>query len=656
MNKKIFFIISLFILIVNLFTGCSKKSEEGKGSYTYRTAISAPSTWSPTDWKTAGEGFILARTVMGLYDFALNSTKDGYEVVCELAEKFPEDVTKEYKGNKIYGVSQIANNGQAWRVKLIENACWDDGTKIDAHDVEYSIRQYLNPKMKNYRASNFYEGPFALANAQDYYDGILEDWNKVGIEVNDDYTVTFILTKPITEFFAYYSMTDIFLIKEDLYEANKKQTGDIIKSAYGTTLENSASYGPYKIVSFQSDKYIKLEKNPMWYGWTDGRHEGQFQTTGYDVQFITDHNTVLNLFLQGNLDTVGLNIVDLQRFGNSDYRVNTPESYTWRFSFNSDKKTLKQEESEGINHSLLAYTDFRHAIALSLDRQKFVDTVSPMHDAGYGLLNYLYIADPENGIKYRETKEAQDVLLSLYGVSSMEDITGYDIKKARALLQKAYDEALASGDIHEGDKVQLDYHTYNTSETNMRMVAFLQDAVNEASKGTALDGQIIVKQITDENYLSNMSAGKVDVAFSAWGGNSYNPYGSLWCYCSTDAVQEYGFNPEIEILTININDKKETLSLSGWYSELCEGKYSNSSLDVRNKILSSCEKAILEKYCAVPVTYGTSASLNSQRIVEGSENFVDDLIKFGGERFRTFTMDDAEWALYCKQNKNQLAY
>lgn len=649
-------VFSLFLFSLPLSFSSCKKNIEGVGKYTYRLANTAPSTWNPTDWKTGGEGFIISRTGSGLYDFALNKTHDGYETVCELAEDFPEDVTELYAGNKKYGVPSSAKKGWAWKIKLIKNAKWDDGTPITAASIEYSIKQFLNPKMKNYRASTWYEGPSALANAKAYYDGKITDWSDVGFEMEDDYTITFILTKEQTFFLVCYSLGDLLLVKEDLYEANKKQTGDIIKSSYGTSLETSASYGPYKITSYQPDKMIVLEKNENWYGWTDGRHEGQYQTTGYEVQFITDHNTVLNLFLQGKLDATGLSVTDLHRFGNSDFRQTTPESYTWRFSFNSDKKTLKDEETPGVNHSILSYIDFRHGITLALDRQKFVNLTSPASEPGYGLLNHAYIANPETGETYRSTKEAESILLELYETDNISDITGYDIEKARSYIQKAYDLALKNGDIQPNDKVQIDFHTYNTSDGNMRNVSFFQDAVNDASIGTSLEGKIFVKQITDENYLSTMTQGKVDVAISAWGGSTMNPYDTLWCYASPEAIQEYGFNSRKEMVTINIDGKNITHSLYDWYLKLCEGEYITAPYTTRNTILARCEKAILENYCAVPLRYSTATSLISHRIQEASDTYINSLVEFGGERFRKFLMDDAEWDAYCKRNKNQLSY
>lgn len=43
----------------------------------------------------------------------MNETKDGYDIVCELAEELPVDVTANYAGNATYGVPADATEGYA---------------------------------------------------------------------------------------------------------------------------------------------------------------------------------------------------------------------------------------------------------------------------------------------------------------------------------------------------------------------------------------------------------------------------------------------------------------------------------------------------------------------------------------------------------------
>ena len=90
------------------FISCKKNQNDRIKTYTYRYISSSPSTWSPTDYQMSNEGDILGLTSMGLYDFVMNDTNDGYEIVCELAAEFPEDVTKEYAGSLKYEIPSDA--------------------------------------------------------------------------------------------------------------------------------------------------------------------------------------------------------------------------------------------------------------------------------------------------------------------------------------------------------------------------------------------------------------------------------------------------------------------------------------------------------------------------------------------------------------------
>ena len=651
--KKILLITATAIFLLN---SCSKKKEfSPDAKFTYRISSSTPSTWSPTDYQLAGEGTVIRLTGMGLYDFAMNKTKDGYEVVCEMASELPQDVTAEYRGNPLYEIPSDAQSGYAWKFNLNEKAVWQDGTPINADTWEYSFKQFLNPQMKNYRASSYYEDSLALVNARDYYEG-KTDWENVGFVKNSEYSFTLILTKSQSLFNIEYGTASPILVHPQLYEANKKEAGDIVKSSYGTSVETYSSYGPYKITAFQPGKEMLFEKNPLWYGWTDEKHEGQYMTTNVYLNYTTQHTTLMSLFLQGELDTIGLDANDLALYGNSSYRLTTPQSYTWKFTFNSDRDSLKKEYASGINHILPAYVDFRHAVSLALNRRLYVDTITPSSDPGFGLFNYLYVANPETGKLYRDTEQAQKILCELYGTKSVDDITGYNLEEAKELFQKAYDKALAAGDIKATDKFQIDLHTYGTNDTEIRSVAFLQDSINLATQGTSLEGKITVLQITDEDYYTSLKMGKSDCSMTAWGGSAFDPYGCTWCYCVSDAMNEFGFTPEKENLTIELDGNKITKTYYKWYMALCDGDYSSADYNTRVTILASVEKGILEQYRAIPVRYHNASALNSHRIIEGSDHYINALVEYGGIRFMKYSMSDDEWADYCKENNNQLKY
>jgi oligopeptide transport system substrate-binding protein len=749
-------------------SGGNTTSETGSGSqtdanatYTYNTTDSAPSSWSPTDWQTSNEDTVQMYTQSYFYDFILNDAKDGYDIVPLMAADYPVDVTSELTAEQkaTYGLPEDATEGYAWKIDLNQDAQWENGTPINADTYVYTMQQFLNPEMKNYRASSFYEGTGALANAKAYYNGAgtmynnacdtvgygvaladagevyintgescywwgdsmdnayasygadyftLEDgtdffdkyeadtdilvtdevyadiqylnsvvfgdsednwiewcftleevgetsWDQVGMIKNDDYSLTFVFTNPITEFYVEYSLA-IPLVNEELYEANKVTTGDITKSSYGTTAESYMSYGPYTITSFQADKEMYLTRNDNWHGYSMEAYEGKYQTTDIHVEYITENATILNLFLQGNLDTYGVDSEHMETYQNSDYIYFEPTTFTYVFTFNTDEEMLKQEDTDGVNHSILSLKDFREAISLSLDRQSFNTQCLAGSDPGYGLINKVYVCDPDTGELYRNSEYASEALCELYGVDSEDQITGYDKDAAAALFQQAYEEAIEAGLMSESDRIELDYHVYSDTTNNQNRVNFLQSSINDATVGTDLEGKITINLLVDEEYYDNCQSGLCDIAFTAWGGEDMNPYAMMQCY--TDPVYNlvYGYDGYSEMLTFTVEGQEITKSAYDWYVELVEGEYATADLDVRNSILAQMEAQILSYYGMAPLSYLNEANLYSQRIVLQSDTYVNSLVGFGGLAGMTYTMDDAEWAEYCASQNNSLNY
>lgn len=733
--------------------------EESEGTpeedtYTFRSTTTSVSTWNPTDWEFSSEGNLISYTTSPLYSFNMNEAKDGYVIEPEVAVGEPVDVTAEYAGNETYGVPADATEAYAYKVQIRDDVYWNDGDQVTVDDYIYSISQYLNPEMLNFRASAWYSGSGALANAEAYFKGgksnafdgenyveadeyfwsmsvanalqgasidadyasygdyyLREDgsdiytdiqalvestyttvndeskallqeiatwvygeedenaWKKlcfvagepvtmdeVGIIKNSDFEMTFVFAQQVNLFNFYYGPCAQYLLHEGQYEANKTNASGIIKSAYNTSVESSASFGPYVITEYQEGKIVKLEKNESWFGYTDGNHEGMYQTTHIELHQIDEPTTQLNLFLQGNLDEYTLSAEDMTTYGTSDYIYYLPESYTYYYYLDSDFDALKAEEVEGENRTILSYIDFRKAVSMAVDRSDYVKKCTASSDPGFGLLNYLYICDTDTGALYRDSEQGQQVLRNIYGVENLDDLTGYDKEGAGKLMQAAYDQCLADGNIKETDKVFLEFHTKGSDQTYVKMVDFLQNALNEAAMGTSLEGRIEIQLLEDPDYYDNMLTGAVDIALCSWGGADLDPYSLMECYCDPAMKGEYGYDPFTDMATINVNGEEITMCTYDWTSELLYGAYANADVDTRNTVLAGIEEARLDNWDVVPVYARTSAFLNSHRIVPGSPEFVNSVVQFGGIQYMTYTMNDAEWAAYCEENGNQLTY
>lgn len=776
--KKALALLLAGTMVIGMLAGCGKEEKQSNGDsnnnagtenvadnnakYTLTETSSTPTTWNVCEWQNNDESAVIAYTTMGLYDFAMNDTKDGYVIVPEGAASDPIDVTTEYAGNETYGVPADATESYAFKIELNQNAKWEDGTPINADTYIYSMQQMLDPQQKNYRASTYFDGQLSIANAYEYnqgsisytnivdesgtpkdvaeenmvltltqpvfffgdsmetyyngdynsyfmdadgkdlyaelnamFDGatytaltaemktilnqiaanfgddreeawrefVLEKtekeatpWESVGLIKNDDYTITLVLRKPISDFYLAYNLSSCWLLHEETYEANKKQTGDLVKTTYGTTADAYMSCGPYKITNYQPDKSMTLTKNENWYGWTDGNHEGQFMTTDIDIQYITEHTTILNLFLQGKVSSVGLAADDMEQYAGGEFTYFEPTTYTYKYTFNTDINKLKEKEANGINHSIIAYKDFRHAVSLAIDREAYVDKCAPASTPGFGLVNHLYVYEPETGALYRDSEEAKATLCEVYGVSDVADLTGYNVAEASKLIQSAYDACKADGNISDSDVVELDFHVYGSDEIYVRVVDFLQEALTNAAVGTSLEGKITVNLVQDENYYDSCEAGTLDLAMTAWGGASMDPYSMMQCYCDPTYNLEYGFLPKKEKLTINVDGQDITKTFYDWYDALCNGEYATAEASVKNQILAGMEKGLLLEYHMVPIYYRSSAIMYSQRIVLGSDTYLNSILGFGGIRHMTYTMNDEEWKEYCAEQNNQLTY
>ena len=84
MRKKVFSLIAAGSLAASLAVNslCVAADEEsGEGRYTYHSTTSLINTFSPTDWQLESEGDIIGYTMTALYEFAVNDTYDGYDII-----------------------------------------------------------------------------------------------------------------------------------------------------------------------------------------------------------------------------------------------------------------------------------------------------------------------------------------------------------------------------------------------------------------------------------------------------------------------------------------------------------------------------------------------------------------------------------------------
>ena len=526
-----------------------------------------------------------------------------------------------------------------------------------------------------------------------YYNDYQEDFSHVGIAAVDEYTIRLYLTQAVSELDLEFSLTGNWLVKVDLYDKLKQvaPTG-YITTKYATPgggVDGYMSYGPYKLTVFESGKEMRMVRNEKWYGWTDGKHEGQFNATGIYTRIISDHNVAMQEFEAGNIDDIELNRSDMKIYGNSSRKTAAYESYTQKISFNSDYAKLKSRQSaEKGNKTILSNINFRTGLSLAMDRNNFASQATAGSKAFTGLLNDLYLTEVSHGEMYRNTEQGKSVYNKVYGqlggtsdpfapgfepAPLAESENGYNLAMATHYVAKGLEEESASttdGHLAANGKIGLEFRVYDTeSEATQEMLTFIRGAFNkvieEANKKLGSSYTIEITAQKDEDYYNSAKSGNYDMIFSTWGGAAVNPIGLMQVYCDKtfESNCEYGFKGKQDSTYVEIDADEdgtpESKSFNSWWTEI-DGitenakDYGSEAWTKQHRyilnVLAGLEAAYLKRFEAVPLVARASTSLNSFKIENGSKTYIN-LMGYGGLRYLTFNMDDYDWNKFIKSKE-----
>lgn len=513
------------------------------------------------------------------------------------------------------------------------------------------------------------------------------DFAEVGWFALSDTELVFVMDSALSGFYLKYNLPAP-LVKCDLYDSCATVADGVYTNTYGTSVETTMSYGPFKLVSFQADKQYVFEKNENFYGLTDDT----YQVTKWVVDCVPEISTRHELFLQGKLDSFGLDKDFMDEYQLSDYTYYATGDSTFAMCFNPDMAALEETQAalgENFNKTIITVPEFRMAMSYALDRNAFLLATSPMNAPGFGLYSGLIVSDPEAGTAYRTTAVAKDVLAKFWGVSeeygegklyadideAVDSITGYNLTMAQEKFNEAYDIAIESGLMDEDDVVEIKIGTpNNTAAFYNNGYEFLVNNYTEAVKGTKLEGKLTFsRDDTLGNAFSDaLKNNQVDMLFGVgWTGSALDPYGLMEAYVKPDYQYDDSTDFTAIDCTITIDGVDYTASVWDWYQVMngqptvitatdgTEMEYSCGVADenpaVRLEILGALEGAVLLNYNFIPIMDDASAQMRGQQINFKTEDYIFGM-GFGGLKYYTFNYTDAEWDAYVASNGGTLDY
>ncbi len=519
------------------------------------------------------------------------------------------------------------------------------------------------------------------------------DWSEVGLFASGEYELTIALEKSLSGFYLLYALTDSWLVNETLYKSCEKVDGDAYTNSYGTTVDTTMSYGPYKLTGFQSDKLITLDKNEHWYGYNDEENKDLYQTTNISMEYIPEASTRLEMFINGQLDSYVLTKDDMDAYSKSEHTYYTTGESTFFIALNPNFGALETAQAAAganKNKTILTIKEFRMALSFALDRSAFCLATSPTNNAAFGVYSNFIISDPDAGIAYRTTPQAKQVIANFWDLNddigdgkmyptiddAIASLTGYNLAQAQEYFNKAYDEAIKLGYMDEDDVVEIKIGLpNNTSPFYTKGYDFLVNNYTEAVKGTKLEGKLTFTQDASlgNGFGDALRGNQVDMLFGVgWTGSALDPYNLMEAYTSSSYQYDPSWDTTATMIEIKMADGTYKASVWDWTTAIMgeeititntadgttksfsAGSASNDH-EIRLDILAALENAVLETYDLIPMMDESTASLKGMQVKYYTEEYIYGVGR-GGVKYMTYNYTDEEWTAFVKAQGGTLNY
>lgn len=590
-----------------------EEAKEEEGELIYRMTGMKLSTLNPHVSATTPEGEVLDLVLGNLLTITYSKEKDSFDFTPNLAESLPE----------------MSEDGTTWTWKIRKDLEWPDGTKITAHDFEYSWKMLLDPKLKNRLApESFFTGDVSVVNAKKYWVGFSEDnekvlaqkeeekalaelaakiegiedgeektklqeeyqgrmgafqanyieiseedlaeggtdWENVGIKCIDDYTIEMTLEYPIpaANYWTKFSNGGATsLVRKDLYEAGMNENRT--ETDYGTELSKIDFTGPYILKTWNRDvlrEYVKNEKSPI---------KDIFTPETINQRVVEDANTAVQLFENGEIDTVSLSGANIDKYSEDPRLVFTKSDAVVQMFMN-----MTTEDPE---KAFLTDINFRKAMYYGMDRETIAKDIVKTAIPQAGAVASTRTADPATGVTFRETEQ---------GKANYPENHGFDAEKAKEFFEKAYEKF--------GKKMEVELMYFETNEQLRDIAAFLKEQYENMFGKDRIE--ISPRAVPPNGVFQKFLQADYDMGFGAWAGGVFNPWQGMDVYTSYfgSKIDQF-YSEEFDELFERTN--KGDLIFAG-----------EEKIDA----LAQMEKLLLDNVPFAPMYQSESARLYSDRV------------------------------------------
>ena len=471
MNRKITLLLSLILVVAIVFTGCSLNKATGKKKILYSNNGSEPGSLDPALAQGTHESWVLENVFEGLMTF-----DEKGELVKGMA--------KDYK---------ISDDGLVYTFTIREDAKWSNGEPVKAEDFEFAWKRALDPEMAADYAYQLYyiKGGEAFNSGETTAD-------QVAVKALDDKTLEVTLEFPTAYFLELTAFYTYMPVNKAMVESNP----DWAKSP-----ETHISNGPFKLVKWEHNAKIVMEKNPEYY------NAKKIKLDGIDLDIIEDQNTAWQKYDGGEyhilLDPPTSVVAQLREEDSKELTLGAQVG-TYYYNVNPDVEPFNNVK-------------VRKALSMALDRETIVrDITQGGQIAAEGVVPYGLM--DENGKEFRD------------GVGNLIE---YNPEEAKVLFEEGLaEEGMTLDEFNSKNFILL----YNTSESHKKIAQAAQEMWR-----TKLGINIGLENVEFQVKLDREKAGDYEISRGGWIGDYMDPMTLLDLWWSDSSFNDVNYNnPEYD--------------------------------------------------------------------------------------------------------------
>lgn len=434
-------LIALMLAIMMILVGCSKPKTEDTSS----TDEKAPEK-KPQEYSTVYSGEITT------LNYLVTASTNEFALAANMVDNL---IDYDRYGVAIPGLAtewEHSEDGLVWTLKIRQGVKWvtHDGkeyAEVKAKDFVDAARYLLDPNNESETANIFYS---VIKNAEEYYNGEIDDFEQVGVKAKDDYTLEYTLKQNTPYFLSMLNYICFLPVNGDFLA----EVGD----RFGTDNVNFLYNGAYIMETFEPQTRRVLVKNEQYWD-KDNIFIDKIKMT-YNQEAAT---LAPELFLRGEIDYADISASLIEEWMKDPekkdlVRPNRTGFYTYFYALNFDPKFDAEYEPDNWKIAV-NNVNFRKSLFHGLDRkaamttsepynpeQRLSNTITPKSFVDLDGVDYTQLGSLK---EFANTDSFNEALAKEYRDKAMEELKGK--AKFPVIVYMPYN----SGGTEWGNRVQV---------------------------------------------------------------------------------------------------------------------------------------------------------------------------------------------------------